>query len=121
MTEADAFVRQAQSDFAAFELLVARDRSEIPSCHALHYLQMATEKLSKAVFLSLGVPYQQRSHVAFSLVLAHLNRADMAIKLGWPEFKGYQRFLRRCRRLCRAIEELNPAVGSQATGGSTQQ
>lgn len=40
------FLVQARTDFAVFELL--RRRPDLPACHSLHYLQMATEMLGKA-------------------------------------------------------------------------
>lgn len=40
------FCVQARTDFVVFSLL--RDQAELPACHALHYLQMATELLGKA-------------------------------------------------------------------------
>ena len=43
---ASAFLRQGASDLTVHELLAARD--ELPLCHALHYLQMACEKIAKA-------------------------------------------------------------------------
>jgi hypothetical protein len=43
---ADAFYRQAWSDWQAYKLLAEADG--LPRCHALHYLQMACEKLAKA-------------------------------------------------------------------------
>ena len=43
---ASAFHRQARSDLLVYELLAASPN--IPRCHALHYLQMACEKIAKA-------------------------------------------------------------------------
>jgi hypothetical protein len=40
------FLVQARSDFQVYEWL--QKESTFPECHALHYLQMATEKLGKA-------------------------------------------------------------------------
>ena len=40
------FLVQARTDFAVFELL--RRQADLPACHKLHYLQMATELLGKA-------------------------------------------------------------------------
>ena len=40
------FLVQARTDFTVFELF--RKNTELPPCHALHYLQMATEMLGKA-------------------------------------------------------------------------
>jgi len=63
--------RQSQSDCALFANLQAIGASE---CHLLHYLQMATEKLSKAYFWRSGHP-PSRSHVGFVRFLrALLNR-----------------------------------------------
>ncbi len=42
---ADAFFLQAASDWRGYHELVAM---ELPDCHALHYLQMAVEKLLKS-------------------------------------------------------------------------
>jgi hypothetical protein len=41
-----AFIAQARSDFRVYRHLA--ERPEFAVCHALHYLQMATEKLAKA-------------------------------------------------------------------------
>ena len=48
MTEHEAYLRQARSDFGVFQLLLEQDRDMVPACHPLHYLQMSTEKLAKA-------------------------------------------------------------------------
>ena len=40
------FLTQAKSDFMVFERM--RSDDALPPCHALHYLQMATELLGKA-------------------------------------------------------------------------
>jgi hypothetical protein len=45
----DAFLTQAGADWQIFEHLYD---SDFPECHALHYLQMATEKLAKAYLLA---------------------------------------------------------------------
>lgn len=48
MTQDQAFLRQARSDFAVYRQLPAL---RVPRCHELHYLQMAAEKLAKAAVL----------------------------------------------------------------------
>lgn len=55
------FFVQARSDYHMFEALRKTDE---PSCHALHYLQMATEKLAKAYFWKTRFP--KKTHLAFS-------------------------------------------------------
>jgi hypothetical protein len=64
---------QAKSDYeVAKRLLRQRD---LPNCHALHYLQMATEKLSKAICTPPG---QQpiNTHIAFIKYLRLLMKKD---------------------------------------------
>lgn len=41
-----AFAKQSQSDWQVYKILT--QQAGLPECHALHYLQMATEKLAKA-------------------------------------------------------------------------
>ena len=45
---ATAFLRQGRSYLQVYDLLIAQPELEIPRCHALHYLQMACEKIAKA-------------------------------------------------------------------------
>lgn len=40
-----AYFQQAKSDFQLFEKIVGQ--ADVPLCQKLHYLQMATEKMSK--------------------------------------------------------------------------
>ncbi len=121
MQEHEALVRQARSDFTLFELLRVMDRGVSPECHPLHYLQMATEKLAKAVYLALGVQVGDRfSHVAFSHLPHTIRRRDIAGPLGWDDFRAYQRFLGRTAGLFREIDELHPAVGPQGSGGGQE-
>ncbi|MCC2669544.1 MAG: hypothetical protein K0Q72_2015 [Armatimonadetes bacterium] len=119
MEKHEAFLKQARSDFAVFELLQSEDRTDVPECHPLHYLQMATEKLAKSAFIAAGDTTGDRySHVAFSHVPDHLARLDVAVALGWTDFRSYQAFLRRARPLFRQIDELNPSVGTSAADGA---
>lgn len=63
LTERAAFIRQAASDFEAFQRV---SDLELPACHRLHLLQMATEKLAKAIGLESTAAGFGRTHVAFS-------------------------------------------------------
>ena len=69
------FLVQARSDYRVFELLWNDwKESRLPPCHALHYLQMATEKFAKAKAWKHGSV--SKTHVAFKGFLAglHSNR-----------------------------------------------
>lgn len=97
-------------------MLLAQSRFQVPECHPLHYLQMATEKLSKAFLLATRGSFE-RSHVAFSSIVEALQRRDTAGRMGWDEFKSYKLFLRRLKPLFREIEELHPDIGPRQAGG----
>jgi len=45
----EVFLIQAKSDWQVYEHL---EKTPLPHCHALHYLQMATEKLAKSYLLA---------------------------------------------------------------------
>jgi len=49
------FLEQASSDWQVYEHLKG---THFPNCHALHYLQMATEKLAKAYLLVIPTESQ---------------------------------------------------------------
>lgn len=59
-----AFLKQARSDWEAYQKTT---ESEWPYCHRLHYLQMATEKLSKALLVAgnSDIKSLAGSHAAF--------------------------------------------------------
>ena len=59
---------QAKSDHAAFVFL---RRGGVHECHVLHYLQMASEKISKAYLWRSGTP-PPRSHVGLMRFLRAL-------------------------------------------------
>ncbi|MBI4580695.1 MAG: hypothetical protein HY718_13395 [Planctomycetes bacterium] len=98
--------RPADNSGSAFE-------NNIPEAHALHFLQMATENIAKAIFLRSGnTGWDKYTHRAFSAIPHHLRARHIAARLGWRDFDAYKRFLRDVRSLCREIEELHPQVGS---------
>ena len=45
---AEAFAAQGRSDWTEYQHLSTLTYPSLPWCHALHYLQMATEKIAKA-------------------------------------------------------------------------
>jgi hypothetical protein len=89
------FILQARSDFAIFRHLLDQPRASVPECHALHYLQMASEKLAKAILDAQGVAADPYSHIAFSNLPYRLARADIARAVGYDNARSYRAFLRR--------------------------
>lgn len=113
-----AYHAQAVSDFQVFERMLQLDDEEIAECHPLHYLQMSTEKLAKAILLELNVQgFDPFDHVAFSMLPQNLRQKGIAKRLGYAEFKPYLHFLRRITALCKEIERLCPAIGDASVGG----
>lgn len=121
MSEWEAFLRQARSDYQVFALLLRLSREGVEECHALHYLQMTTEKIAKAALLASGVTFDKYSHVAFSHIPTQLARRDVARALGWGQLRPFLTFLRKAGPLFRAIDELHPAVGAQSSESTSKE
>ena len=100
----EAFAVQANSDLDTFELL---EKSGLPICHRLHYLQMWLEKLSKAF---LWVPESGADDLRFkhnvvgrvlpSLISRHRRRLGLVVSSD----------LAAIREICRQIDLLHPQV-----------
>ena len=109
MTECQRlFLVQAQSDFALFELL--ETHSELHECHALHYLQMSTEMLGKALAWKHGRP--GNTHRAFASFLRSLRTNRKAQKqLGFEgKNASWEHLIRKSLQLAERIEDLAPSL-----------
>jgi hypothetical protein len=102
------FLLQARTDFAVFEML--RGRRELPACHAIHYLQMATELLGKAEAWKHGP--QGKSHRAFARFLRSLSTNRHAQKqLGYEgRNENWRHMIRKSIPLAEGIEDLAPRL-----------
>ena len=102
------FLLQARTDFAVFELL--RKQPDLPACHALHYLQMATELLGKAHAWKHGQP--NKTHRAFARFLRSLSTNRQARKqLGYEgRNENWRHMIRKSVPLAEGIEDLAPAL-----------
>lgn len=113
---ARAFLLQARADWAVYELLSRAD--ELPRCHALHYLQMASEKIAKAYRVrdtAAEVKDLTKHHTGF---VKFMNQYLLS-----PRFKeryegkdaSLQALRRDAVRLARAVERLAPGVDGDTT------
>jgi hypothetical protein len=102
------FLVQARTDFEVFELL--RSQPGLPACHALHYLQMATELLGKAHAWKHGS--QASTHRAFVGFFRSLRTNRKAQKqLGYGKRKeNWEHLIRKNVPLAERIEDLAPAL-----------
>jgi hypothetical protein len=101
------FLVQARTDFTVFEKF--RKDTELPACHALHYLQMATELLGKAYAWKHGPPAM--THRAFVSFLRSLSTNRKAQKqLGYEgRNENWEHVIRKSVPLAKRIEDLAPA------------
>ena len=102
------FLVQARSDLMVFELL--RKQQDIPACHVLHYLQMASELLGKAHAWKNG-PHNT-SHRAFVAFLKSLSRNRKAQKqMGFDrKNENWEQLIRSSVPLAERIEDLAPSL-----------
>lgn len=103
------FLVQARTDFVVFELL--HKQPDLPPCHALHYLQMATEKLGKAHAWKNGYPGKE-THRAFVKFLRSLSSNRQAQRqLGYEGKKeNWKHLLPKSVPLAESVEDLAPAL-----------
>lgn len=106
-----ACARQAASDLDVYELLCRE--TGLPSCHRLHYLQMALEKMAKAYAWDPDQRDQRspefaRSHAVASKVLPAAFREHWRVTT--PSGMPPSVLLKKVRAFCREVELLAPAV-----------
>ena len=108
----DLWWQQARADHAV--LLLLRRQSAAP-CHQLHYLQMVTEKLSKAYFWRSGTP-PSKSHAGFVQFLRGLGgcrsseREKITGVFGFGRFGDFQSWTKAIMPLAYDLQKLAPAL-----------
>ena len=113
--------QQARSDHA---LLLRLRRQDVNPCHQLHYLQMVTEKISKAYFWKRGKA-PPKSHAGFVQFLRFLGGARSSERqrisdlFGFGRFADFQNWIRTVLPLAYDLERLAPAL-AQDNGPNTE-
>jgi len=106
-----AFLKQAQADFTMARKL--RTQGEA-TCHWLHYLQMATEKLAKGYACSELGGAPPHTHCGFTRFIQRGAPSDGRLLAVWGrESRSRKVFRSQVRRLvpvARLIESLTPAL-----------
>lgn len=104
--------QQAQSDFALFKQLRGVGAHE---CHLLHYLQMATEKLSKAYFWHSENPPPKTHTGFFRFLKALLSRRPasqlkmIANVLGFDRPRDLEKWVSNIQQLAYGLQNIAPA------------
>lgn len=104
-----AFLLQARSDF---DMAKELRKAGAPDCHWLHFLQMATEKLSKGVSCSpTKMDAPPRSHRGFSVFIRkEARRAEGLRRFLKLELDQFRRNLETLEPIVHEIERLAPAI-----------
>lgn len=107
---AEAFIAQARSDWAVYEILAVQ--RDVEPCHRLHYLQMVCEKVAKAYRLrdtTAPVDNIVSRHSGFAKFVAPFFIAVLKDEYRNREAQLRQ-LLRQARAIAREIEKLAPAI-----------
>jgi hypothetical protein len=104
------FLVQAKSAYAVYKLLNA-DKS-LHHCHALHYLQMATELLSKANAWKSGpIGKSHRALVSFLKGLSSNTKAQK--QLGYEgQNQNWTHTIRKITPIAESLQEMAPALAN---------
>ncbi|MGQ9625938.1 MAG: hypothetical protein ACUVV0_03420 [Anaerolineae bacterium] len=105
----DAYLEQARSDWDAFEVICT---SPLPDCHKLHYLQMATEKLGKALLLAGGTDLDvvrgtHRAFTRFLQIAARNHGLQRELNMTGPQLQAH---IQQLLPIAYDIERLAPAL-----------
>jgi len=116
MQQWEAFRAQAASDFGVF--LMLGEQPDVPGCHRLHYLQMATEKLAKAVLAVTPSGPVGLTHASLGQLPGAMKRhRGIGRRLGYPDAEAWRSFLeKRASPVFGLIEAANPAVARTNAG-----
>jgi hypothetical protein len=98
-------------------------RADVPACHALHFLQMAAEKLAKA-YRFRDTKTDEKSlltnHVGFQKFLNSFLLSPQ-MRAAYKGRDAQRESIRQdFERIARAIERLAPAVDRQGTPGNAE-
>jgi len=106
------FLEQASSDWQVYEHLKG---THFPNCHALHYLQMATEKLAKAYLLVIPTESQSvlSTHKGLTRFLRNVSRnSGLQNEMGM-QAKQLQAHIRQLLPLASEVENLAPTLAGE--------
>ena len=107
MTWRESFFEQARCDYAQYRVLNASKGS---TCHQLHFLQMATEKLAKAFLCAPSNTPPAKTHYAIVQVLnASKGRPEFRKALGYEgNYHAYCAYIDSLLEIAEGVEKLAP-------------
>jgi len=108
----NAYLEQARSDWDTREVV---SENGCAVCHELHYIQMATEKLGKAVLLRSGNPLDSviKTHKAFvSFLRVAARNPSLRQRFGWS-VRQLRAYMKGIEPIADQIERLAPALSHE--------
>ena len=110
---ADAFIEQARSDWDVYNMVAS---NSCPACHGLHYLQMTTEKLGKAIGIKSGGKLEnlEKSHKFTGFLRVAARNSGLRSLLGLQNDRQLQEYITEILPIAHEIERLAPSL---AQGG----
>jgi len=105
----EAYLSQAHSDYRIMIRLAA---TGVEYCHRLHYMQMLTEKLAKAMLTPAGrATPAPATHVAFVRMLQVLKGSpEFREELGFSDAAVFRTYINSLLDLAGRIERLSPSL-----------
>lgn len=110
MSWGNAFLNQARSDW---EMYLFLKENQKPSCHELHYLQMTTEKLSKAATVTNDG--FKKSHKVFVKFLRSITYNSFVYTALADNSQQWRAILREIMPVAESIEQLAPDISTQGS------
>ena len=104
----EAFLAQSKSDLDVIEYLKS---SSLPDCHRFHYLQMAGEKLGKAMLSGSGNAGQPKFTHAALVRSLQLLKANPRVReyMGFKRKQDFKNYIDSLLQLAAWIENLAPS------------
>ena len=104
-----AFLKQARVDWEIYQRI---DDTSWPTCHRLHFLQMATEKLGKALLVAGDMSLERITHthaafVKFLRVARNNHNLQKGLRMSHSQLKTH---FNRLLPIANAIEALAPTL-----------
>lgn len=102
------YLLQARSDYDLYQRM--ERLGDVPLCHRLHYLQMATEKLAKGFLTPAGDTPHEYTHKAFPRLVREASAMPrVRARLGKTgQYAAYRRFLQSVEPLAEVLQNLSP-------------
>ncbi len=112
ITWQEGYLHQAMSDYHMYTQMNERN---VPLCHRLHYLQMASEKLAKS-FLCIGSekPFKKTHYALVQFLNTSKRSPNIRRLLGYDRNpKAYSVYIDSLLSIAQRIEMLAPVGGNQ--------